>query len=236
MLFLTHLSGQEVEISRQVIGASGSAFQSTDFLLSQTIGEGVIGTSENGQYIYTQGFHQSSDKSLNPITYDILVKKETCPDTKDGAITLSNFEGCETGVYTIEWEDGQSGPQIIDLNSGSYIFQLSACGRNSIDTIDVGLIYESSCLLKFYSAFSPNNDGKNDVWEIDNIIAEVNQVNEVKIVNRWGVEVRSFRNYNNETEVWDGRNENGKDLTEGTYYYVVSIQDKEYTGYIELTR
>ena len=236
ILFLTHLSGQEVTLSRQVIGSSGATFQNNELLISFTTGEVIIGTSETDQYVYTQGFHQPSDKSLNPITYDISVKKETCPDKKDGAILLSNFEGCEKGNYTIEWENGQSGSQIQNLNSGWYSIELLACGRSISDSVEVGLIYESTCLLVFYTAFSPNGDGKNDVWEVDNIDAEVNQLNEVKIVNRWGDEIRSFRNYDNLGEVWDGKNADGKEVTEGTYYYFVSIQGKEYTGYIELTR
>lgn len=228
--------GQEVDLSRQVIGSAGAAFQSNNLLISHTTGEVIVASSINDQFVFTQGFHQPSNTSLDPISYDILIKKETCPDTKDGAITLSNFQGCETGVYTVEWENGASGQQIQNLSAGNYVFELVACGRNIVDTVQLGLIYESSCLLKFYSAFSPNNDGKNDVWEIDNIIAEVNQINEVRIVNRWGVEVRSFKNYDNTSRVWDGKNENGKDLTEGTYYYVVSIKENEFTGYIELTR
>lgn len=225
-----------MELSRQVIGSTGASYQDSELMISHTSGEVILGSSDNGEYIFTQGFHQSSDKSLNPISYDVLVKNETCPDTKDGSITLSNFEGCDNNDYQIEWSDGPSGSQRLELNAGWYYFELSACGRVVNDSVQVGLIYESSCLLKFYTAFSPNGDGVNDVWEIDNIIAEVNAVNEVRIINRWGAEVRSFRNYNNTSEVWDGKNENGNEVTEGTYYYVVIIQEKEYSGYIELTR
>ncbi|GAA3927720.1 hypothetical protein GCM10022209_21580 [Chitinophaga oryziterrae] len=62
--------------------------------------------------------------------------------------------------------------------------------------------------------FTPNGDGKNDVFEI----RDLNQYadNELIIVNRWGNEVFRQKNYQNR---WDG---NG--LNEGTYYYLLRIK------------
>ena len=62
--------------------------------------------------------------------------------------------------------------------------------------------------------FTPNGDGKNDVFEI----RDLNQYadNELIIVNRWGNEVFRQKNYQNH---WDG---NG--LNEGTYYYLLRIK------------
>ncbi|WP_462280920.1 T9SS type B sorting domain-containing protein, partial [Salinivirga cyanobacteriivorans] len=80
------------------------------------------------------------------------------------------------------------------------------------------------------SAFSPNRDGHNDYWGIQGI--DVNMDFNLKIFNRWGQLV--FES-NDPLEMmpkesggdggWDGTNMNGKDVTIGTYYYVIQYSD-----------
>jgi gliding motility-associated-like protein len=230
------LFSQEVDIKRQVIGAGGSSMQNGNLQISATIGETISGSSIGGQNIFTQGFQQGINNVVDSISYDYAVKEETCPDTDDGEIILSNFEGCENGQYTVQWKNGEVGPTLSNLSAGWYPFDIIACGIISTDSIQVGRIYESSCMMKFYSAFSPNGDGINDVWEIDNINAEPNAKNTVSIFNRWGNEVQDFVNYDNTSVVWNGKDKKGKEVTEGTYYYKVKINNENYSGYIELTR
>ncbi|MFM2146748.1 MAG: hypothetical protein RL732_1584 [Bacteroidota bacterium] len=70
---------------------------------------------------------------------------------------------------------------------------------------------------------TPNNDGYNDRWYI--VFPSTKQLN-VTVYNRWGQEVYKNGNYNNE---WDGKgtgNFLGKDLPNGTYFYLVEISDR----------
>jgi len=83
-------------------------------------------------------------------------------------------------------------------------------------------------------AFTPNSDGKNDVFKIhgQNIRAITG-----KIINRWGQELYKWSNVN---EGWDGKYK-GKDVSEGTYFYVISVEFEDgsletKTGSIELSR
>ncbi len=48
------------ESSQQVIGAVGEHYSSQGFLVSYTIGEPVVTYLEEGDFILTQGFHQTS--------------------------------------------------------------------------------------------------------------------------------------------------------------------------------
>ncbi|MBW8682987.1 Ig-like domain-containing protein [Chitinophaga rhizophila] len=68
--------------------------------------------------------------------------------------------------------------------------------------------------LRIAPLFTPNGDGKNDVFEIRglNNYAE----NELIIVNRWGNEVFRQRNYQN---TWKGDG-----LNDGTYYYLLRVR------------
>ena len=83
-----------------------------------------------------------------------------------------------------------------------------------------------------YNTFSPNGDGKNEFWHIGTDVIEYPD-NSVIIFNRLGEEVFRTIGYDNEDNVFNGEN-----LSDGSYYYVVTIPSMEFskTGYITLTR
>lgn len=87
--------------------------------------------------------------------------------------------------------------------------------------------------LVFYTGITPNNDGVNDTWVIDNI--EAFPENKVQIFNRWGNEVYYETGYDNLDRVWVGEGNDGA-LVSATYFYVVTVAGKTYKGWVELTR
>ncbi|MFH6942853.1 gliding motility-associated C-terminal domain-containing protein [Flavobacterium sp. FlaQc-50] len=79
--------------------------------------------------------------------------------------------------------------------------------------------------LKTYNAVSPNNDGVNDYFKIENIENYPN--NTVEIYNRWGARVFKTNNYDSTGNVFDGfmagkgiKVGTGK-LPAGTYFYTI---------------
>jgi gliding motility-associated-like protein len=68
--------------------------------------------------------------------------------------------------------------------------------------------------IKIPTLFTPNADGKNDVFEVRGLQAYAE--NELVIINRWGNEVYRQKNYQN--------NWRGDGLNEGTYYYILRIR------------
>ncbi len=76
---------------------------------------------------------------------------------------------------------------------------------------------------------SPNNDGKNDSFDLTGF-----NVRKLTIYNRYGTEVYSFSNYTNE---WKGQSNNGNELPDGTYYYIIERDGVEgRTGWIQINR
>ena len=72
--------------------------------------------------------------------------------------------------------------------------------------------------------FSPNGDGNNDYFYIP--IAGNYPNNTVRIFNRWGDEVwYTNEPYTNGDNAWYGKNMQGNDLPDGTYYYVFKYND-----------
>lgn len=82
------------------------------------------------------------------------------------------------------------------------------------------------------NAFTPNNDGVNDTWNIKNIYLYPN--NTVDIFNRYGQKVYSTINYGTP---WDGTYK-GETLPTGTYYYVIDLKNgtRALSGYVALIR
>jgi len=105
-------------------------------------------------------------------------------------------------------------------------------GCSSVITFTVGI--DENCNVIIYNGFTPNGDGINDFWVIDNIDKYTN--NKVFIYNRWGNEIFSTSNYNNTTNVWDGK-ANGQVITSGTYFFVIVDGSEKLIkkGWIEIT-
>jgi len=72
--------------------------------------------------------------------------------------------------------------------------------------------------LKVPNAFTPNNDGINDRWEL---ISDRNEKLRIDIFNRWGTRVFSATS---EHISWDG-NKDGTQLPEGVYLYVLYFNE-----------
>ena len=104
-------------------------------------------------------------------------------------------------------------------------------GCTDSDTVLITVVEEF--VLVPYNVVTPNGDGQNDTWIIDNIQAYPDA--EVVIFNRYGMEVYSTTNYH--LNEWDGTR-NGNELPDGAYYYVITSEDhdKVWKGSINLIR
>jgi gliding motility-associated-like protein len=84
-------------------------------------------------------------------------------------------------------------------------------------------------VLEAPNTFSPNGDGVNDTWNIKSLKG-IDCV--VTIVNRYGAIVYKSLGY---ATAWDGKL-NGVDVPAGAYYYRVSVQEKIFSGNINVIR
>ena len=74
------------------------------------------------------------------------------------------------------------------------------------------------------NVFTPNEDGSNETFFIRNLPAD----SKVNISNRWGAEVYSSSNYQND---WNGSNN-----ADGVYFYRVVAGGNTFTGWVEIIR
>jgi gliding motility-associated-like protein len=77
---------------------------------------------------------------------------------------------------------------------------------------------------------TPNGDELNDFFDL-----QLLDVKKLSIFNRYGMKVYSQLNY---TKQWKGQSDSGKELPDGTYYYVIEFNtnEKEVTGWIYINR
>lgn len=104
---------------------------------------------------------------------------------------------------------GQPSATLMNPTASSYTVQVESA---------TGCLGEPKTIyfIKIHNAFSPNGDGINDTWTIENL--DKMESFTIQIVNRYGNKVFESQNKNN--VVWDGKS-NGRALPTGTYWYHV---------------
>jgi gliding motility-associated-like protein len=221
-----------------VIGSTGDfdSIPGANFNLSASVGEAITITVNAGSptIFLTQGFHQ-------PIVNENIalvstVKNESCVGAANGVISVSVLNS--SGPFTYSWSPNtlDSTSTAVNLTSGVYYVTVTDIVNGNIATDTVLVMSESPeiCGLIIYSGITPNEDGKNDTWIIDRILDFPS--NKVFIFNRWGEEVWRGTDYDNNLIVWKGQDKGGRDLPDGTYFYYIKTDPKEYKGWVELTR
>jgi len=91
-------------------------------------------------------------------------------------------------------------------------------------------------LLDIVLIITPDGDGNNDYWKINNI--DQFDRNEVKVVDRWGSVVFNKHNYDNEVIVWRGTSNDSRNVPTGTYFYTITLwksgKRSEKHGFVEV--
>jgi gliding motility-associated-like protein len=122
------------------------------------------------------------------------------------------------GYQSYLWSDGDTAASKLLFQNGLFWLQsLSGCGvrRDSF----MLTFSHCNCLVTVPTAFSPNNDGRNDVFHV---MGDEIEAIELHISNRWGQAV--FHSVNNSNTVdWDGKFKGG-DCDQGVYYYWLRVR------------
>lgn len=233
-------------ISPSVINSAGGggAVGATGIETYYNIGEPLVSTVNNSFYAITQGFLQPDIVGDIALSVTPLFQNESCLNKKDGLISLilNTSPGSATQVI-YEWTPSSICPSqnctsVDSLSPGTYSVNVKAVDASNtvIDSVLFSYTVTANtdpCLIIVYNGFTPDGDGINDTWIIENI--ENYPTNTVSIFNRWGNKVWNTSNYDNGQNKWDGKNNNGAELTSGTYFYVIEIENGVKKGWVELS-
>ena len=102
------------------------------------------------------------------------------------------------------------------LQTTTYILTVTNAMGNTA-TASITVTVNADYYLKANNILTPNGDGKNDTWYIENL--NNYPANEIKIFDRTGRLLYTAKNYQNN---WNGQ-VNGAMLAQGTYYYTITF-------------
>jgi gliding motility-associated-like protein len=169
---------------------------------------------------------------INPLGIQVTADYGIDPALNSGFINIVTTGG--QIPYTYLWSNGSDQQNQANLGGGDYYLTLT--DANSCVVIDSFYI---DMPLIIPNMITPNADGKNDDFDIQNIEA-YNEVS-IEIYNRWGDILFSFEGtgleYKDPAKRWDGTF-NGADLPMGSYVYIVNLkgEEKTFTGAVSIKR
>jgi gliding motility-associated-like protein len=192
-------------------------------------------------------FEIESSGTPDPVNLVIAATAYNCLE-EDGSISITGITGSTDTNFTFNvYQNGdviQTGPITADqaasglfvitgLPLGEYQVQLTQ-DQADVNTC-VGLIASvfqpavivepaGGCGLFVPNIFTPNGDNSNETFFIRNLPANCKLV----VTNRWGKQVFSSDNYQND---WTG-----DDASDGVYYYQLVVDGERYTGWVEIMR
>jgi gliding motility-associated-like protein len=132
-----------------------------------------------------------------------------------------------TATYSWENPNGIADGNTRTINAtmtGTYIVTVTSNGCSATGMFNVDSI---ACVIQ--KGISANNDGINDDFELTGF-----DVKSLELFNRYGMKVYSKANYTNQ---WHGQSDNGDELPDATYFYVIERNNGEnITGWVYINR
>ncbi|WP_082711042.1 gliding motility-associated C-terminal domain-containing protein [Myroides odoratus] len=205
-------------------------FEDEDFFNKHVTKSGLIQELNNKEYWIIDRADNTAGDILLTLSWD----ERTTP------ATLLN--DVENNMHIVRWDSDQElwvdEGGVVDMSSKEIttISTVKGYGVFTLATVKKGWNLEGDVVI--YNLVTPDNDGKNDYFIIENINKYPN--NRVEIYNRWGVKVYETTNYDSNgdgsTNVFTGYSggkvtvDKNKKLPSGTYYYVINYEYKDDNG------
>jgi gliding motility-associated-like protein len=204
-----------------------------------TVCEGVSlqlnATWLTSNYVWQDGSNNASYNVTQPGTYSVAVHYQGCrtldtininhnpkpkfnlgPDQlicPGNSLTLSPVLD---PTWQLTWQDGSVNPTFTLNQPGNFsLTATNACGTNRDDIV----ITKGICKVYVPTGFTPNNDGRNDLFRIVGV-ETIGQF-DLKVFNRWGEIVFATTD---KTKGWDGKLR-GLALPTSTFVYILRYSD-----------
>ncbi len=168
------------------------------------------------------------------LDFDYSVKTSKCIDS---LFFVNNSQGATSYVWN--FGDGNTGSQISPshtYSSGVFNVTLVGFNPNCLDSITKEIVINdsyNSSNVNTPNVFTPNGDGANDVFDFKVMSKCEDFIFE--IFDRWGLSI--FKMTDGKQTFWDGRTTSGKDVTDGTYFYImITESDNKFKGTVTLFR
>ena len=205
----------------------------------------VDASSSSAEYLWSTGATSSDLTISNPGVYDVTVTKTDTFCVANDRIRVdylplpqadlgpnqSLCRGDSTTLYATfpdadyRWPDGSAIDSFVVSVAGNY--ELAVTNTCGTVTDIVNIAFEECNDVYFPNAFSPNDDGRNDVFVILDG-GDVTEIHLFRIFDRWGALLFEASNFlpNDRTYGWDGFHR-GKAANQGIYTYFADISFRD---------
>lgn len=212
-------------IRLKVIDSKSAAFEKAFIIQVKDVAESPVLAADTFLIMENEatGTSVGTVKGISPdqaavLKYEILNDAPFKISTTSGEITVNgvlDYESTKSFVLLVKASDTRNE----DLQSVAQII------------IDLGDVLETETALPALNFISPNGDGLNDAFEINNV--QLYKDYTLTVYNESGMEVfKQLSNYNND---WNGTY-NGEQLPTGVYFYVFKKGSSEFKGSISIVK
>jgi len=214
---------------------TGGVFSSTAGLnINAATGEVTLpGTPGTYTITYTVTADAATCRVASSSTAQLVISEpvqiSVAGDCDGNNFVLTASGSFDPAQVTYLWENSAGAnvgntQNIIVTEPDTYTVTVTLSGCSNSTNIIVDAI---TCVIQ--KGISANDDGKNDFFDLAGF-----NVKNLSIFNRYGMKVYSKGNYVNE---WKGQSDNGDELPDGTYYFVIERDNGETkTGWIYINR
>ena len=149
------------------------------------------------------------------VNFDYMIAVTNMDEIGEGTIVWAGPENFVAYEPSVNITGGATGEYIVTVTNAE------GCPVSASVMVD-----NTECAIP--RGISPNGDGDNDTFDLSNL-----DVREIKIFNRYGLEVYHAEGYIDE---WHGQSDKGE-LPAATYYYMITLSaGKQVTGWVYLQR
>lgn len=191
----------------------GNSFGAATFFSGLTAGAHTIEARDTNNCRVSQVFMVPGPPA--PLEVKLNKMDVPCFETSTGSITATAKGGWEP--YQYAWNNGSTEVALNDIGRGDYSVIITDA-KGCVVSADAFIAQKLCCRAVVANAFTPNNDGKNDILTVKKI-STVNEL-DFKIFNRFGNMV--FQT-NDLSKGWDG-NFMGEPAEVGTYFYYLTYK------------
>lgn len=167
----------------------------------------------------------------------IIVRVVTTPSDGMSVGTAKAEVSGGASPFQYEWNDKSPGSTTVFIGSLTEgLYRVAVTDANGCTALGMGRVpVDSRDCFTAVEVMTPNADGLNDELRIACVEGTINVLS---VFDRWGALVYKEENYDNR---WIGTDSNGKELSDGVYYYVLEVESADgvfdqYKGHVTLLR
>jgi gliding motility-associated-like protein len=198
--------------------------------------------------------------SIDQLNCDTFLDNPSSPPYQNVLTWVPDVsDNCDQGIsyYTIYFRpEAEAEPDSIgfttagittfthmNLNSFAGCYVVTATDSAGNESVASNQVCKDNCFFfRLPNIFTPNNDEKNDTFRPDPRSRFIKSI-KFTVFNRWGEKV--FEGDQDPNINWRGVNNAGKEVAEGTYYYLAEVEfltstpanaRRNYKGWVEIVR